>query len=186
MHLFSPGRNPFTDNFREVDDKVELVALPTAIYNAFRYKGMIKRRLFHPVLNLQSIDMTEMFHVTCYDNEVFLKCCGSNKHIHITYFLATLLKHPADFAILAKMCYRKLLKKVHQSHYILKMLSPFRLAGSKVKLSQSYIGNLTFINANFPHMLGNSMLTFDKGNACTCVKQIFPMCVHCSPDFDIS
>jgi len=93
MHVFSPGRNPFTDNFREVDDKVELVALPTAIYDAFRYKGMIKRRLFHPVLNLQSIDMTEMFHVTCYDNEVFLKCCGSNKHIHITYFLATLLLH---------------------------------------------------------------------------------------------
>jgi len=76
MHVFSPGRNPFTDNFREVDDKVELVALPTAIYDAFRYKGMIKRRLFHPVLNLQSIDMTEMFHVTCYDNEVFLKCSG--------------------------------------------------------------------------------------------------------------
>ena len=36
VYVFSPGRYPFTDNFREVEDKVELVALPAAIYDAYQ------------------------------------------------------------------------------------------------------------------------------------------------------
>ena len=36
IYVFSPGRYPFTDNFREVADKVELVALPAAIYDAYQ------------------------------------------------------------------------------------------------------------------------------------------------------
>lgn len=43
VYVFSPGRYPFTDNFREVEDKVKLVALPAAIYDAYQ-KVLPKRR----------------------------------------------------------------------------------------------------------------------------------------------
>lgn len=43
VYVFSPGRYAFTDNFREVEDKVELVALPAAIYDAYQ-KVLPKRR----------------------------------------------------------------------------------------------------------------------------------------------
>ena len=43
IYVFSPGRYPFTDNFSEVEDKVELVALPAAIYDAYQ-KVLPKRR----------------------------------------------------------------------------------------------------------------------------------------------
>ena len=42
IYVFSPGRYAFTDNFREVEDKVELVALPAAIYDA--YQKVLPRR----------------------------------------------------------------------------------------------------------------------------------------------
>ncbi len=43
IYLFSPGRYAFNDNFREVEDKVELVALPAAIYDAYQ-KVLPKRK----------------------------------------------------------------------------------------------------------------------------------------------
>ena len=43
VYVFSPGRYAFNDNFREVEDKVELVALPAAIYDAYQ-KVLPKRR----------------------------------------------------------------------------------------------------------------------------------------------
>ena len=43
IYVFSPGRYPFTDNFRKVEDKVELVALPAAIYDAYQ-KVLPKRK----------------------------------------------------------------------------------------------------------------------------------------------
>lgn len=43
IYVFSPGRYPFTDNFREVEDKVELVALPAAIYDVYQ-KVLPKRK----------------------------------------------------------------------------------------------------------------------------------------------
>ena len=43
IYVFSPGRYAFNDNFREVGDKVELVALPAAIYDAYQ-KVLPKRR----------------------------------------------------------------------------------------------------------------------------------------------
>ena len=43
IYVFSPGRYPFTDNFREVEDKVELVALPAAVYDAYQ-KVLPKRK----------------------------------------------------------------------------------------------------------------------------------------------
>ena len=43
IYVFSPGRYAFTDDFREVEDKVELVALPAAIYDAYQ-KVLPKRR----------------------------------------------------------------------------------------------------------------------------------------------
>ncbi len=36
VYVFSPNRNPYTDEFEEVEDKVELCALPAAIYDAYR------------------------------------------------------------------------------------------------------------------------------------------------------
>lgn len=36
VYIFSPDRYPFDDNFIEVQDKVELVALPAAIYDAYQ------------------------------------------------------------------------------------------------------------------------------------------------------
>ena len=35
IYIFTPGRYPFNDDFFEVQDKVELVALPAAIYDAY-------------------------------------------------------------------------------------------------------------------------------------------------------
>jgi adenine-specific DNA-methyltransferase len=43
IYVFSPGRYAFNDNFREVENKVELVALPAAIYDAYQ-KVLPKRR----------------------------------------------------------------------------------------------------------------------------------------------
>lgn len=43
VYLFSPGRYAFDDNFYEVADKVQLVALPSAIYDAYM-KVLPKRR----------------------------------------------------------------------------------------------------------------------------------------------
>lgn len=43
IYVFSPGRYAFTDNFIEVEDKVEVVALPAAIYDAYQ-KVLPKRR----------------------------------------------------------------------------------------------------------------------------------------------
>ena len=36
IYIFSPGRYAFDDNFYEVQDKVQLVALPAAIYDAYQ------------------------------------------------------------------------------------------------------------------------------------------------------
>lgn len=46
IYVFSPGRYAFNDNFREVEDKVELVALPAAIYDAYQ-KVLPKRKEKH-------------------------------------------------------------------------------------------------------------------------------------------
>ena len=43
IYVFSPGRYAFNDNFREVSEKVELVALPAAIYDAYQ-KVLPKRK----------------------------------------------------------------------------------------------------------------------------------------------
>lgn len=43
IYVFSPGRYAFNNNFREVEDKVELVALPAAIYDAYQ-KVLPKRK----------------------------------------------------------------------------------------------------------------------------------------------
>ena len=51
IYVFSPGRYAFNDNFREVEDKVELVALPAAIYDAYQ-KVLPKRR--EKLLELES------------------------------------------------------------------------------------------------------------------------------------
>ena len=36
IYVFSPSEDPWEDSFEDVSDKVELCALPAAIYNAYR------------------------------------------------------------------------------------------------------------------------------------------------------
>lgn len=47
IYIFSPGRYAFDDNFFEVQDKVQLVALPAAIYDA--YQKVLPRRREKPL-----------------------------------------------------------------------------------------------------------------------------------------
>ena len=62
IYVFSPGRYPFTDNFREVEDKVELVALPAAIYDAYQ-KVLPKRKekLFEEEKAQETIIQSDLF-----------------------------------------------------------------------------------------------------------------------------
>ena len=62
IYVFSPGRYAFTDNFREVEDKVELVALPAAIYDAYQ-KVLPKRRekLFEEAKKPEIVVQSDLF-----------------------------------------------------------------------------------------------------------------------------
>ena len=62
IYVFSPGRYPFTDNFCEVEDRVELVALPAAIYDAYQ-KVLPKRKekLFEEEKTQETIVQTDLF-----------------------------------------------------------------------------------------------------------------------------
>ena len=62
IYVFSPGRYAFTDNFREVEDKVELVALPAAIYDAYQ-KVLPKRRekLFDEEKKQETVIQSDLF-----------------------------------------------------------------------------------------------------------------------------
>ena len=68
IYIFSPGRYAFDDNFYEVQDKVQLVALPAAIYDAYqRVLPKQKERLLdeaeepapHPTASSMTIDFEE-------------------------------------------------------------------------------------------------------------------------------
>lgn len=71
IYVFSPGRYPFTDNFREVEDKVELVALPAAIYDAYQ-KVLPKRKekLFETSEQQETKIPTDLFSAERSDLEV--------------------------------------------------------------------------------------------------------------------
>lgn len=62
IYVFSPGRYAFTDNFTEVEDKVELVALPAAIYDAYQ-KVLPKRRekLFEEGKKQETVSQSDLF-----------------------------------------------------------------------------------------------------------------------------
>ena len=62
IYVFSPGRYAFTDNFCEVEDRVELVALPAAIYDAYQ-KVLPKRKekLFEEEKTQETIVQTDLF-----------------------------------------------------------------------------------------------------------------------------
>lgn len=50
VYIFSPNRYAFDDNFYEVQDKVTLVALPAAIYDA--YRRVLPKRIDKPLLEI--------------------------------------------------------------------------------------------------------------------------------------
>ena len=50
VYIFSPDRYAFDDNFYEVQDKVTLVALPAAIYDA--YRRALPKRIDKPLLEV--------------------------------------------------------------------------------------------------------------------------------------
>ena len=62
IYVFSPGRYAFNDNFREVEDKVELVALPAAIYDTYQ-KVLPKRKekLFDEEKAQETIIQSDLF-----------------------------------------------------------------------------------------------------------------------------
>ena len=51
IYIFSPDRYAFDDNFYEVQDKVQLVALPAAIYDA--YRRVLPKRIDKPLLKVE-------------------------------------------------------------------------------------------------------------------------------------
>ena len=52
IYIFSPDRYAFDDNFYEVQDKVQLVALPAAIYDA--YRRVLPKRIDKPLLEVET------------------------------------------------------------------------------------------------------------------------------------
>ena len=52
IYIFSPDRYAFDDNFYEVQNKVQLVALPAAIYDA--YKRVLPKRIDKPLLEVEA------------------------------------------------------------------------------------------------------------------------------------
>ena len=52
IYIFSPDRYAFDDNFYEVQDKVQLVALPSAIYDA--YRRVLPKRIDKPLLEVEA------------------------------------------------------------------------------------------------------------------------------------
>ena len=62
IYVFSPGRYAFNDNFNEVEDKVELVALPAAIYDAYQ-RVLPKRRekLFAEEKEQETVIQSDLF-----------------------------------------------------------------------------------------------------------------------------
>ena len=58
IYIFSPDRYAFDDNFYEVQDKVQLVALPAAIYDA--YRRVLPKRIDKPLLEVEA-DETPTF-----------------------------------------------------------------------------------------------------------------------------
>lgn len=58
VYIFSPGQYPFTDDFEEVLYKVELCALPEAIYKA--YKAILPKKKSEPLIEADSIDTSDL------------------------------------------------------------------------------------------------------------------------------
>ncbi|MDY4852848.1 MAG: site-specific DNA-methyltransferase [Prevotella sp.] len=52
IYIFSPDRYAFDDNFYEVQDKVQLIALPAAIYDA--YRRVLPKRIDKPLLEVEA------------------------------------------------------------------------------------------------------------------------------------
>ena len=52
IYIFSPDRYAFDDNFYEVQDKVQLVALPAAIYDA--YRRVLPKRIDKPLVEVEA------------------------------------------------------------------------------------------------------------------------------------
>lgn len=54
IYIFSPDRYAFDDNFYEVQDKVQLVALPAAIYDA--YRRVLPKKIDKPLLEVETTE----------------------------------------------------------------------------------------------------------------------------------
>jgi adenine-specific DNA-methyltransferase len=62
VYVFSPGRYAFADNFIEVEDKVELVALPAAIYDAYqKVLPKCKEKLFDEDKVQEKVIQSDLF-----------------------------------------------------------------------------------------------------------------------------
>ena len=132
--------------------------------------------LFHPILNLQIRNATEMVCIACYENEFFFEGSGSNKHVHVTNFLAFTLQLPSYLAILAKGINVILLEKIHYLHNIIEMFFSSRLLCAKIQFSKSNVRNFAFVDSYLSDMLNYTWLFFNQCDTYACVEQIFSMC----------
>lgn len=139
----------------------------------------MKKRLFHPVLYLQSGNPLEMLDVSCNKCQPFCQCCRRDKHIQMINRFALFLKQPSDFSILPQATRNRTLLK-HLSNYchIIKMFFFSRIIGSIKKLCNGYLRDFTFVSVHFAQMLDNRGILLDKRNAHACVKQILSGCLH--------
>ena len=60
IYLFSPGRYAFDDEFYEVQEKVQLVALPAAIYDAYQRVLPTRREKLFELQAAEKTDTTEI------------------------------------------------------------------------------------------------------------------------------
>ena len=69
IYIFSPARYAFNDNFFEVQDKVQLIALPAAIYDA--YEKVLPKRNKRPFALEEIPDVSSQSTTDLFTNQQF-------------------------------------------------------------------------------------------------------------------
>ena len=120
---------------------------------------------FHPILNLQSFNAAEVVCVACDDNEILLKSCCSDKHIHVANLQALFLQFTAYLSIFEKVKNAVRLEERRNLIYFVEMFFAARLNGSKIQLGNSDIRNLAIMHTNVPKMLDDTWLFLQQRDA---------------------
>lgn len=143
-------------------------------------------RPLHPVLHFQPLNAAEVVGVACHHDEVFLQCGGGDEHVHIANLHAFAFQLPSYFAILLQFTDGVLLEELHDFNHVFKVLDAPRLIGAKLKLGQCDVRNLALVYSHFPELSHHIRLLLDDGNTGASVQQIFTVCKHSLPCFNVS